>query len=79
MVSDKGKTFVAVALIIDSVLICPVAPQVFANMKVKWIFNLEEAPWWGGFFKGMIQCMKQRLRKAIGKAKLIKSTLFLIL
>ena len=51
MVSDNGKTFVAAAQIIDSVLKCPEVQQHFASMKVKWIFNLEKAPWWVAFLR----------------------------
>lgn len=61
MVSDNGKTFVAAAQIIDSILKCPEVQQHFASLKVKWIFNLEKAPWWGSFFERMVQAMKRCL------------------
>ena len=44
--------------------------QHLAGLKVKWVFNLEKAPWWGGFYERMIQSMKRCLEKTIGKAKL---------
>lgn len=75
----NGKTFVAAAQIIDSILKCPEVQQHFASLKVKWIFNLEKAPWWGGFFERMVQAMKRCLRKAIGKAKLNYDELLTVL
>ena len=44
--------------------------QYFAGLKVKWVFTLEKAPWWGGFYERMIQSMKRCLKKTLGKAKL---------
>ena len=79
MVSDNGKTFVSAAQIIDNVLMSPEVQQHFAGMKVKWIFNLEKAPWWGGFFERMVQSMKRCLKKAIGKAKLTYDELLTVL
>ena len=38
VILDNAKTFVSAA-------------QHFATLKVKWSFNLEKEPWWGGFFK----------------------------
>ena len=37
---------------------------------MKWSFNLEKAPWWGGLFERMVQSVKRCLRKSIGSAKL---------
>jgi len=79
MVSDNGKTFVAAAQIIDRVLMSPEVQQHFAGMRVKWVFNLEKAPWWGGFFERLVQTMKRCLRKAIGKAKLTYDELLTVL
>jgi len=79
MVSNNAKTFVAAAQIIANVLTCPEVQQHFASMKVKWIFNLEKAPWWGGFFERMVQSMKWCLKKTIGKAKLSYDELLMVL
>ena len=40
------------------------------NSRVKWVFNVEKAPWWGGIFDRLIQSVKRCLRKSIGRAKL---------
>ena len=57
VISDNAKTFVSAA-------------QHLANLKVRWSFNLEKAPWWGGFFERMVQSVKRCLKKSIGSAKL---------
>ena len=41
-----------------------------SEINLKWIFNVERAPWWGGFFERMIQLLKRCLRKLISRAKL---------
>ena len=70
MVSDNAKTFVSAAQLIDNVLMSPDVQQYTAGMKIKWVFNLEKAPWWGGFFERMVQSVKRCLKKTVGKAKL---------
>ncbi len=48
-------------------------PKVKAELQTKrvtWRFNLERAPWWGGFFEIMVRSVKRCLRKVIGNAKL---------
>ena len=44
--------------------------EFMAGAEVKWNFNVERAPWWGGFFERMVQLMKRTLRKLVGQAKL---------
>lgn len=41
-----------------------------AGERIEWRFNLERAPWWGGFFERMVGTVKRCLRKVIGNAKL---------
>ena len=37
---------------------------------MKWRFNLELAPWWGGFFERMTRCVRRCLKKILKNAKL---------
>ena len=37
---------------------------------IKWKFNVEAAPWWGGFFKRMVKSVKLRLKKCLQNARL---------
>ena len=46
------------------------AAHYLTDLKVTWSFNLEKAPWSGGFFERMIQSVKRCLKKTIGRAKL---------
>ena len=58
MISDNAKIFVSAAQTVENVLTSPEVQHHLAGVKVKWAFNLEKAPWWGGFFERMIQSMK---------------------
>ncbi|GBO21265.1 hypothetical protein AVEN_91745-1 [Araneus ventricosus] len=39
-----------------------------AVMKIKWLFSPPSAPWYGGFGERMIRCVKELLRKCLGRA-----------
>ena len=79
IISDNGKTFVSAAQIIENMLKTSEVQQHLAGLKVKWVFNLEKAPWWGGFFERLIQSVKRCLKKTIGKAKLTYDELLTVL
>ena len=68
LVSDNGKTFKAAAAIIKKIWTNPDVQTHFAGMCVKWTFNLERAPWWGGFFERMVKSVKRCLRKTLGNS-----------
>ena len=70
VVFDNGKTFKSGAKIIQGVFSDPVVKEHFANLQVSWNFNMEKAPWWGGFFERLIVCTKRCLKKTIGRANL---------
>jgi len=67
MISDNGKTFKSASRIIKKSLESPEVRKYFDQLHVKWEFNLEKAPWWGGIFERMIKSAKRCLRKAIGR------------
>ena len=48
----------------------PEVETFLADQRVTWSFNLEKAPWWGGFFERLIGMTKRCLKKVIGRAKL---------
>ena len=70
VVSDNAKTFVSAAQTLQDVLRNQEVQQYFSGMNIQWIFNLEKAPWWGGFFERLVQSVKRCLKKSIGKARL---------
>ena len=48
----------------------PNVQHFMSGINIKWSFNIERAPWWGGFFERMVHLMKRCLRKLVGQAKL---------
>ena len=46
--------------------------QHFTNISIRWSFNLENAPWWGGIFERMIQSVTGCLRKIRGATIKVK-------
>ena len=70
LISDNGKTFVAAAELIKATTIDEEVQGYLAGVGVEWQFNLERAPWWGGFFERMVKSTKRCLRKIVGRAKL---------
>ena len=46
----------------------PGVRQYFANAWMKWTFNLEKAPWWGGILERLVRSVKRSLKKTIGGA-----------
>ena len=67
MISDNAKTFKSASKIIGQILNSPEARKYFVQLDVKWLFNLERAPWWGGIFERMVRSAKRCLKKSIGR------------
>ena len=68
-ISDNGKTFKAAAKVMEGIVSQRDVQQYLSQVRVKWLFNLERAPWWGGVFERMVRSTKRCLRKMIGQAK----------
>ena len=54
IVSDNAKTFQATEKALNELFNHPEVRADLGNMRVEWKFNLERAPWWGGFFERMV-------------------------
>ena len=67
---DNAKTFKASENAIRRLINQPKVKSEMQAKRVTWKFNLERAPWWGGFFERMVRGMKRYLRKVFGNAKL---------
>ena len=52
LVSDNAKTFKAAARMVAATLKTSIVKDYLGNIGVKWSFNVERAPWWGGFLRG---------------------------
>ena len=68
IVSDNAKTFRAAVKVIQNVIIHPDVKRYCSDLSIKWHFNLEKAPWWGGMYERMIKSTKRCLRKMVGQA-----------
>ena len=79
IVSDNAKTFQATEKDLNKLFNHPEIKSYFNNAKIEWKFNLERARWWGGFFERMVGCVKQCLRKTLGKARLKQDELATVL
>ena len=79
IVSDNAKTFKATSKAIKKLYNHPEVARELSNKMIEWKFNLERAPWWGGFFERMVGCVKRCLRKVLGNARLTFDELFTVL
>ena len=70
MVSDNAKTFKATARALEKLYRSGETQGFLEKNRIEWRFNLERAPWCGGFFESMVRCVKKCLRKVLGKASL---------
>ena len=68
--SDNGKTFKAPAQTINTIMQREDVKQYLCRRGTEWSFNIERAPWWGGFFEQMVRMTKRCLKKMIGREKL---------
>ena len=60
-VSDNGKTFVARGKWLSTLKKDHNLASYTGALKIRWKFNLAQAPWWGGFFERLIGIMKRAL------------------
>ena len=70
IVSDNGSTFTAAAKMLKQMFADPVLEHHLLSCHMRWDFNLEKAPWWGGIFERLVKSTKRCLRKVIGTARL---------
>ena len=70
IVSDNAKTFKGIKKELRLLFNHPQVKDEMQNRRIQWCFNLERAPWWGGFFEMLIGIVKRCLRKVLGNARL---------
>ena len=68
MISDNGTNFISHDV-----------QNFMANRGTLWKFNIEKAPWYGGFFERLVRSVKRCLRKSIENAKLNYEELLTVL
>ena len=59
VVSDNAKTFKGTEKALHKLFTDPQVRDEMQNHPIEWHFNLERAPWWGGFFERMIGSVKR--------------------
>ena len=69
IISDNSKTFKSADKVIAEILNHPEIEELISGIRVKWNFNLEKAPWWGGFFERLVKSTKRCLKKTIGTCR----------
>ena len=79
IVSDNAKTFKGTEKQLRTLFRHPQVREEMQNHRIEWRFNLERAPWWGGFFERMVGCVKRCLKKVLGNARLTYDELLTVL
>lgn len=79
IITDNAKTFKATAKLIEKMCKSREVWAYLEGSQISWKFNLERAPWWGGFYERLIGTMKRCLRKVLRNAKLNGDELLTIL
>ena len=77
--SDNVKTFKAAGKALKKLYNHPEVANELSSKMIEWKFNLERAPWRGGFFERMVGFVKRCLRKVLGNARLTFDKLFTVL
>ena len=57
IISDNAKTFKAADKALKKLYNHPEVANELSSKMIKWKFNLERAPWWGGVFERMVGCV----------------------
>ena len=70
IVLDNAQVFKTAAKFLSSLFELPEVQSFLLDHKIEWRFNLELAPWWGGFLEHMIRCVKRCLQKILKNVKL---------
>ena len=79
VVSDNAKTFKASAKYLRKLYSDPQVRNYLDTNRIRWRFNLDRSPWWGGFFERLVGSVKRPLRKVLGNARLTHDELLTVL
>ena len=79
LVSDNAKTFKASEKLLRRLHENREVREHLESNRIDWRFNLEQAPWWGGFYKRLIGTAKRCLRKVLGNARINTDELLTVL
>ena len=79
IINDNAKPFKAASKWIKKLIANVEVQRYLEDNGVKWQFNLERAPWWGGCFERLFEIVKRCLRKGAGNTRLSRVELETIL
>ena len=79
VVTDNAKTFKSASRTLSTVFELPAVQKFLLDHRITWRFNLERAPWWGGFFERLIRCVKRCLKKILRNARLTYEELLTVI
>ena len=70
IMSDNAKNFKRSAKEITKIGRSTLVQEHLANIGVNWMFIVEKAPWWGGFWERLVRITKDCIKKSVGRALL---------
>ena len=79
IISDNAKTFKSASKSLSALFDLVEVQKFLQNLRVTWRFNIECAPWWGGFFECLIRSVKRCLRKTFRNARLTYEELLTVI
>ena len=62
---ENAKTFKATSKALKKLSTHPEVVTELSSKMIEWKFNLERAPWWGGFLERMVGCVKRCFTKGV--------------
>ena len=66
VVSDNAKTLKSACKELEKITNDLSVVKYFAQERIKWSYNLEKAPRWGGFYERLVKSLTRCLKKTIG-------------
>ena len=69
IVSDNAKTFQATEKALNKLFESSVVRDDLDNLRIEWKINLEQAPWWDGFFEETGKQCKELFRESARERK----------
>jgi hypothetical protein len=70
VLSDNAKTFKGAARLFREIMNYKDIHHYLPEYKIRWDFNVERSPWWGGVFERLVRSTKRCLKKIVARAKL---------
>ncbi|XP_067121310.1 uncharacterized protein [Centruroides vittatus] len=76
--SDNGTNFVGAAKIFSEAELTKIKDEILVQ-SIIWKFIPPASPWWGGWWERLVGCVKQIMRRILGRASLTYEELYTII